>query len=344
MLALTSPSLSSLLLFLPALAAESDRKRYLHLIVCLLPRYHRDTMEILFVFLKWVASFSHVDEETGSKMDLQNLATVIAPSILYSKGGNPLRDESFVAIKAVALLLQMQDEFYVVPDELDRFLNDGIIDFFEKSLDIPPKEMLKSCSKVRPPFRILLPLLHFLCSSSLKTLILFCFLRLDSQINIQIQEHRRTKQRSPLPPPIRSETAPNSLPSSRMTSHRSDTTLSDTTTASASNTHSNLGLGPPPPHHSSMNGNGSTSPSSSIGGSPRPTSWAQDDGPPPHPPPPSRGEYPAPSSPRRGFQSPLSSSDFERRSAHLQPTSSSQSSHISHTNSRPLPPSSQLRS
>ncbi|EFP88891.2 uncharacterized protein PGTG_14230 [Puccinia graminis f. sp. tritici CRL 75-36-700-3] len=32
--------------------------------------------------MKWVASFSHLDEETGSKMDLQNLATVITPNIL----------------------------------------------------------------------------------------------------------------------------------------------------------------------------------------------------------------------------------------------------------------------
>lgn len=139
-----------LLCFFPptALPTETERKRYLHLIVCLLPRYNRDTMEILFVFLKWVASFSHVDEETGSKMDLHNLATVITPSILYAKGTNPLKDESFVAIRAVTTLLRLQDEFYTVPDELDRYLDDNLVDFFEKNLELPPKEMLKTCSKV----------------------------------------------------------------------------------------------------------------------------------------------------------------------------------------------------
>src|SRR5436190_1446408 len=34
-------------------------------------------MEVLFIFFKWVASFSHVDEETGSKMDLHNLAIIM---------------------------------------------------------------------------------------------------------------------------------------------------------------------------------------------------------------------------------------------------------------------------
>ena len=67
------------------------------MVVLLLPKSHRDTLEVLFVFLKWVASFAHMDEETGSKMDLGNLATVICPSILYSRGRDPVRDESFGA-------------------------------------------------------------------------------------------------------------------------------------------------------------------------------------------------------------------------------------------------------
>ncbi|GAA5989573.1 hypothetical protein JCM10908_000535 [Rhodotorula pacifica] len=101
-----------------------ERNRTRHYICCLMPKAHRDTMEVLFVFLKWVASFSHVDEETGSKMDLQNLATVISPNILYAKGKDPVRDESFSAARVVHELLERQDEYWEVPVECLSILND----------------------------------------------------------------------------------------------------------------------------------------------------------------------------------------------------------------------------
>lgn len=63
-------------------------------------------MEILFSFLNWVASFSHIDEESGSKMDIHNLATVITPNILYSsKKAEAGMDDSFLAIEAVHTLI-----------------------------------------------------------------------------------------------------------------------------------------------------------------------------------------------------------------------------------------------
>ena len=75
-------------------------------------------MEILFSFLKWVASFAQVDEESGSKMDIHNLATVMAPNILYgnekkenTKSPAPQVDNSFLAIEAVHTLIQMSDVF-----------------------------------------------------------------------------------------------------------------------------------------------------------------------------------------------------------------------------------------
>jgi RhoGAP domain len=70
-------------------------------------------MEVLFSFLFWVASFSHVDEETGSKMDMHNLATVMTPNVLYAKGkdGSPLVDDSFSAIEVVKCLIQNTQEF-----------------------------------------------------------------------------------------------------------------------------------------------------------------------------------------------------------------------------------------
>lgn len=80
--------------------------RLLHLTCCLLPKAHRDAMEVLFSFLKWAASFSHIDEESGSKMDVHNLATVIAPNILYNKNDPFGTTESFHAIEAVASMVE----------------------------------------------------------------------------------------------------------------------------------------------------------------------------------------------------------------------------------------------
>ncbi|KAM0787658.1 hypothetical protein ACM66B_003722 [Microbotryomycetes sp. NB124-2] len=117
-----------------------ERKRALHLCCCLLSKSHRDTMEALFVFLKWVASFSHVDEETGSKMDLQNLATVISPNILYSKGNNPAKDESFSAVRVVHDLLEHQDEFWQVPAECVAILHDQ--ELFNNPSQLTSKEIL----------------------------------------------------------------------------------------------------------------------------------------------------------------------------------------------------------
>ncbi|EIW79260.1 RhoGAP-domain-containing protein [Coniophora puteana RWD-64-598 SS2] len=122
---------------------EEERLRLLHLVSILLPKAHRDTMEVIFVFLKWVASFSHLDESTGSKMDLPNLATVICPSILYARGRDAVRDESFGAIRVVTSLLENQDEFYTVPEEFLPILNDQ--DYFASSMDMPSKDFLKKC-------------------------------------------------------------------------------------------------------------------------------------------------------------------------------------------------------
>ncbi|MBW0502961.1 hypothetical protein O181_042676 [Austropuccinia psidii MF-1] len=131
-------------LFIASQRVENDaaRKRTLHLICCLLPKAHRDTMEVLFVFMKWVASFSHVDEETGSKMDLQNLATVITPNILYARSKDPTRDESFLAIRAVHELLENQDELFQVPNEVLTIMQDQELMNFNIN-EVTSKDLLK---------------------------------------------------------------------------------------------------------------------------------------------------------------------------------------------------------
>lgn len=151
-----------MLTFGPAeLAAEENRQRVLHLTCCLLPKSHRDSLEILFSFLVWASSFSQVDEESGSKMDTHNLATVIAPNILKEKptANVNMDDSSFLAIEAVHCLIEFNDQMCEVgsillsirqifthrhsqvPEDLQSILNDSSL--FNKSSDLTTKEILQ---------------------------------------------------------------------------------------------------------------------------------------------------------------------------------------------------------
>jgi hypothetical protein len=126
---------------------EEVRYRIMHLTCCLLPKAHRDTLEVVLSFLAWVAQFAHVDEETGSKMDEHNLATVVAPNILYSrnstKGSNV--DDSFAAIEAVYAMIKYSEEFSVVPEDLMTILADTSL--FSGSADLTTKDILKRCEE-----------------------------------------------------------------------------------------------------------------------------------------------------------------------------------------------------
>lgn len=86
---------------------DEDKKRQcIHLVCCLLPKCHRDCLEILLHFLKWAGNFHQVDDESGSKMDIKNLATVIAPNILYNPLKGPALDsEPMLAIIVVEILI-----------------------------------------------------------------------------------------------------------------------------------------------------------------------------------------------------------------------------------------------
>lgn len=108
-----------------------------------MPKPHRDTMEVIFVFLKWVASFAHIDSETGNLMDLPNLATVIAPSIMRARGRDPMRDETFGALKVVTSLLENQDEFFLLPADMVPVLQDQ--EYFTNFMEMTGKEFLKKC-------------------------------------------------------------------------------------------------------------------------------------------------------------------------------------------------------
>lgn len=107
--------------------SATKRKRVLQLVCCMLPRSHRNLLEVLLYFFSWVASFADIDEETGSKMDTHNLATVIAPNILLSKastnelGENQSSDAHFLAIEVVNQLIENQEDLAVIPSDLWEF-------------------------------------------------------------------------------------------------------------------------------------------------------------------------------------------------------------------------------
>ncbi|KAL4996777.1 hypothetical protein BDV10DRAFT_107388 [Aspergillus recurvatus] len=117
------------------------QKRVLHLTCCLLPKAHRDTMEVLFAFLNWTSSFSHVDEETGSKMDIHNLATVMTPNILYPNTKTSAVDESFLAIEAVNALITYNDTMCEIPEDLQSVLSDS--NLFKENSEVTTKDILR---------------------------------------------------------------------------------------------------------------------------------------------------------------------------------------------------------
>lgn len=122
------------------IADDDKRRRVLHLTCCLLPKAHRDCLEILCSFFNWVASFHQVDEESGSKMDTHNLATVIAPNILFTNAKTPV-DDNFLAIEVVHTLIECNEQMCEVPEDLQSVLNDPTL--FNNTSDITTKEILK---------------------------------------------------------------------------------------------------------------------------------------------------------------------------------------------------------
>lgn len=122
---------------------EDIRYRIMHLTCCLLPKAHRDTMEVVFTFFTWVAQFAHIDDESGSKMDEHNLATVVTPNVLYSKNKEPGMDESFAAIETVHAMIKYSEEFSCVPEDLLLILQDTTL--FSNSADLTTKDILKRC-------------------------------------------------------------------------------------------------------------------------------------------------------------------------------------------------------
>jgi hypothetical protein len=122
------------------------------MLTLIVPKCHRDTLEVLLVFLKWVSSFA---DDIGTRSNLANLANVIGPSVLFpddrvqmrgfdSKGGTISTLKRYDSgIRAVTELLENQDQFLVVPEEFLPLLQDQ--EFFAGSLELSSKDFLKQC-------------------------------------------------------------------------------------------------------------------------------------------------------------------------------------------------------
>ncbi|KAI8075382.1 uncharacterized protein B0P05DRAFT_547296 [Gilbertella persicaria] len=92
---------------------EPNRKKALHLACCLLPKPNRDTMIMIFACLKWVSCFSETN-----KMDVANLARVIAPSVLYDKHAEYQQGAQQEEINVIETLIHEIDDFSIIPSDL----------------------------------------------------------------------------------------------------------------------------------------------------------------------------------------------------------------------------------
>lgn len=130
---------------------QAMRIRTVHLLICLLPKPQRDLLEVLVSFLRWVASFAHVDEEAGSKMDLHNLATVIAPNILLAEDSAP--ELASAAIVPVELMLEQQSLVLQVPGDFVEVLEKAEQVKTNRKLErLSPKdvvEVARNCNVIR---------------------------------------------------------------------------------------------------------------------------------------------------------------------------------------------------
>jgi hypothetical protein len=104
-------------------STEENSKKILNYACCLLPKAYRDLLEVLLLFLKHISTLTDTNNNTGTKMNSDNLATVIAPNILYSKYKDHGKDESMLAIKAVKMLIEHPELSYIVPENIAEMLH-----------------------------------------------------------------------------------------------------------------------------------------------------------------------------------------------------------------------------
>lgn len=142
------------------IAKESpeERRRILHLACCLLPKANRDTMLLIFSCLKWVASFSDTN-----KMDIPNLARVIAPNVLYNQ---TVVSSSSPSLPTADLRQGAQEEIDVIETLIREADQISVVSL------VPALFLLLSLHYIFKLFRYVLRFLLNWCSSLFKKAIL----------------------------------------------------------------------------------------------------------------------------------------------------------------------------
>ncbi|KAH9014744.1 RhoGAP-domain-containing protein [Lactarius hengduanensis] len=148
--------LQGLFIAAAGLPNDEERKRLLHMLTLILPKCHRDTLEVLLVFLKWLSSSGNAQDNVGTQLYLSHVASEIGPSVLFA--GNwvdfdskrrPISTGSGVLKKydsgtrVLTKLLENQDQFFTVPEEFLPLLHDQ--EFFASSMELSSRDFLKQC-------------------------------------------------------------------------------------------------------------------------------------------------------------------------------------------------------
>ncbi|KAJ2721294.1 Rho-type GTPase activating protein Rga1 [Coemansia sp. Benny D115] len=141
-----------LFLAISAIQQQRERMEAFRYAVIMMPQANRDMLNVLMTFLTWVATFSYVDEQTGSKMDILNLATVITPNILYADVKEPTRGDrddafSYEACNVIQQFMEAGEYLWMLPDAVIGFLRDNSTEFVEGTSELNTKELLKRCER-----------------------------------------------------------------------------------------------------------------------------------------------------------------------------------------------------
>ena len=118
------------------------------MLTLVLPKCHRDTLEVLLVFLKRDSLLASAQDDVGTQSHLADFVNVISGDVLFRGGqvhagaGDALKKLS-AGIRAVKEILENQDQFLVVPEEFLPLLHDQ--EFFAGSMELSSKDFLKQC-------------------------------------------------------------------------------------------------------------------------------------------------------------------------------------------------------